>query len=98
MQSYAQRARLMTNIHAVRQGAACSSGGGGGARPAAVSECAASGGGGGGGDDRVEGGGSRRDEEEVQSPSKVSKTAAAAKGDVKSSLKANDKKRSLRRL
>ena len=98
----------MTNIHAVQQGAACSSsggrgGGGGGTRPSADSESVARGGGGGGGDDVVEGVGSRRGEEDtgtvMQSPSKVSKTAAAAKdGDVKSSLKANDKKRSLRRL
>ena len=95
----------MTNIHAVKQGAACSSAAcsGGSTRPSADSECEASADGGGG--DVAEGGGSRRSGEDpdagLQSPSKVSKTAAAAKedGDVKSSkLKGNDKKRDLRRL
>jgi hypothetical protein len=95
----------MTNIHAVKQGAACSSAAcsGGSTRPSADSECEASADGGSG--DVAEGGGSRRGGEDpgadLQSPSKVSKTAAAAKdaGDVKSSrLQAHDKKRDLRRL
>ena len=99
--AYAQRARLMTDIHAIKEGAA--------SRSSAVvqaqesnKEEAAGGVGAREGESEGSGEGARRDGDdssaELESPKKVSKTAAVSTdGDVKSS-KAHDKKRSLRRL
>jgi len=106
-ESYARRARLMTNIHAIKEPAAAGSATSHEAYSSSLPQTAAGSsteaattgehGGRREGDEGREGAG--EEGEENESPKKIAKSSAVAKnGDVKSNSKANDTKRGLRRL